>query len=217
MGWSVTFKPTEEAISKIKPWNYGKTEYNNKSSEHIEDCKLEILLYCMSEHDRKEIVNVISDLRFKLRYLEMSLYDDYKKSIYEEWLRDGEITFYGWNFSHEEPDMDEKDIYDIYLGYLALKSIVVKTPNYFTKNEDFFTKSHDIKEDIEGFIESMNDVFAYRIMDMFKDFREKDDEDEEYENETKGTFDNGDLFETTDEPETQDNKEETAIKDDELQ
>ena len=204
MSYSVTFKPTEEAINKIKPWNYEKKKNSYNHEDYEEDCKMEIILYCMSDHDSKDASKVVSDLKFKLRYLESTLYDDYKKSIYEEWLREnGEITFYGWNFRNDEPDMEEKSLYEIYLRSLALKAFVVKTPDYFEEQEKFDTKAYDIKNDIEGFIDGMNEVFAYRIIDMFKEFKLNDEDFDDND----GTVSIGDDdFETlTDGTEYQDN------------
>lgn len=179
MSYECSFKPTEEAIAKIKPWNYGKDNYS-KDNSAIDDCKLEILVYCMDNHDVNDISNILKNLRYKMRYMEISCYEDYKRSIYEEWLKNGEITFCGWKYSHDEPDLEREEVYTMYLESLGLLASVVKTPDYFNDGEKFFTKKRHIKDVMEGFLESMYEIFAFQIMDMFKEFRIPECDFEDY-------------------------------------
>ena len=51
---------------------------------------------------------------------------------------------------------------------------VVETPNYFDNGERFYDKIEEIDEHLDGFGEICRDIAIYEIMNMMREFQEKD-------------------------------------------
>lgn len=179
MGYSVTFRPNEEAASKIKPWNWGKRDGLCKDMYNSDDYKTELLLYCMGHHSVEDTWKVMKELKLKLKVLGSYLWDEYKWNAYGEIEKEGEITLCGWKYRDFTPDVEEDEIYQRAVEYLSLKSVIVETPDYFGEQENFLAKVKDIKDDIEWFSESITELHDYRMIEMFRDFKVCDDDYDE--------------------------------------
>lgn len=184
MGYSVTFKPTEEAISKIKPWNADRKDDNMFfKNDLLYESKMDILLYCLADHSSEGSYNLVRDLGFKLKYIMNLTYDETKEWCYRTWKNDGEITFYGWRYSKEECGIDEEWLYKNTIEKLLILSKIVKTPDYFDENERFFEKVQEICDEIDGYAECLNEINDFKIIELFREFKVNDDDEWDKEEE----------------------------------
>lgn len=171
MSYYATFKPTEEAIKKLKP--FVNTE---KNKQWISDTKNEILLKCLIKSDMTDFIKVSNELRYLLRALEKSYQDESKQYCINRYNEEDshEVWFCGWEYSRPCNAPDMEDVTDYVLRDLLVLKFIVPTPDYFEDSEKFFDKLNEINEKIEYFCESASKAEDFRIMEELKEFRVND-------------------------------------------
>lgn len=174
MGYQITFVPTEEKMKSYKPWN----EERPKDST-VNTIKYELISFCMKKHD-DSVSNIVKQLGFYLRYLTSAIETEEKTNAYFRWKDDEnhELWYCGWEFSHESR-FDKDTVIQDTLEKLLILADIVETPSYFDQHENFYTKLHDVEEDIEGFIELMQEIAIHNIINDMEEFKVKDEEEEQ--------------------------------------
>lgn len=165
MSYSVTFKPPKEAVEKynIQPSFSAKTEW-----------KLEILAYCLKPHEESTSI-IISFLKSYLTCWYNDIVKTTKKDVYDEYVADNEITFYGYEFSRGASNVKDELIKNI-LEKLIILADVISTPDYFESQEKFYDKLNDINEELTYFEEESIDIVKHEIMNDLSEYELKDED-----------------------------------------
>lgn len=173
------FKAPKEKVENLKCYSD-----KEKLREYLDDCKKELLVICMKKHEDVPGFNItkrISEIRFKLQSIEHYVDAQTRHSIYEQYCMDdkGEFYFCGWEYSRPYDAPDMQNVTEYVIEKLVLLSEIVETPNYFTEQEYFYDKVNAINGEIEYFCESVSLATDFNIMEEFKEYKLKDDEDTE--------------------------------------
>jgi len=174
MGYQVTFTPTEEAMEKYKPWQKEKPSHTDSL---VTIMKYEIISYCMNNKEEMPS-KVIKQLGFHLRSLQSAIEAEEKANAYFRWKedKDHQLWYCGWEFSRDS-QFNKEDLMQDYIERLFILANLVETPNYFTDHENFFTKYKDITEDVDAFIELIQDITIHNIIDDLDEFKVKYEEE----------------------------------------
>ena len=173
------FKAPKEKVEKLKCYSD-----KEKLREYFDDCKKELLVLCMKKHEDAPYFNInkrISEIRFKLQSIKHYVDAKTRHDIYEQYCNDENNEFYfcGWEYSRPYEYDDIESITEQVIEKLILLSEIVETPNYFTEIEYFYDKVNAINGEIEYFCESVSLATDFDIMEEFKEYKLKDDEDTE--------------------------------------
>lgn len=174
MGYQITFVPTEEKMKEYKPWN------EDRSKDSMVDAfKYELISFCMKHHE-DSVSNIVKQLGFYLRCLASAVETEEKVNAYFRWKEDEnhELWYCGWEFSHEARHGKDEIMQDT-IEKLLIFADLVETPSYFDQHDNFYTKLHDVKEDVEGFIELMQEIAIHDIINDMEEFKVKDEEEEQ--------------------------------------
>ena len=174
MGYEKSFVPTEEAMEELE-------KNVSRASDAFNSFKIELKTYCMLDHTKETLSDVISKIRYYLFGLKYDVRSECYKIAVEQYKEHGEVWFCGWEYSHSEPDSDYDEVFDYVLEKLVTLSCVVKTSDWFDESEKFYEKLHEINSAIEYFCDEMTTIINYEIMEKLKDYEEKDEADEETE------------------------------------
>ena len=136
----------------------------------------------MRDWDEKETFKKVYDhIRFSLSYLNNVVKSDVRKWVANEYKKDGEVYFNGWNYAKDECDFDYDDIFLSTLKNLVLLK-QVQTPDYFVDIDKHYDKRNGIERELDGFVECCAEIANFEIMNEMKEFRVNDDyEDEHYD------------------------------------
>ena len=179
MSYEVYFKPPVEEVEKFKPLHKKEGTFYTECT--IDKMKSELLCYCMMPHIDVDIMSVINTLTLKLRLLKAYIEDDEKTYIYNEYQEKQEILFCGWQYAHSLSYTADEALNNT-LETLLLYCKVIDTPDYFEKNDNFYEKRSNINEEIDGFVETMQECFIHEIIEKFEPYK-KPEEDFDYLNE----------------------------------
>lgn len=173
MSYYIYFNPPQEEIEKFKPLckNTG-TSFN---SNRIDKIKTEILCYCMMLHNNENISSIIDILEFNLRLLKGYAEEEKKHAIYDQFQEEKEIWFCGWQYS-SDIEYTADDTLNNTLRTLLLYCKVVDTPDYFENNDNFFKKQNDISEEINSFIENIQECFIHEVIKKFEPYKKPEDD-----------------------------------------
>ena len=190
MSYYATFKPTEEAVEKIK----SQITDQEKEKKWISDMEYRILIKCTTGNNGKDVQKTIDELRFDLNYLERCANSLSRNASYRQFKEENEIWFCGWDYSrpYDAPDMSETEEY--VLKNLLIETFIIKTPEYVGNEEIFYEKIGRITELVEYFVETAEKSADFEIMDELKEFRVSDEDKikENADGENKGTVSEGD-------------------------
>lgn len=164
MGYQRTFKPTEEAVKKLRD--------KIIKINSIDDAKLELYLYCMKDHsddNMREVIFKIKSLLQEIKYYAVSNEYKYAVDCYDT-DSDKMIWWCGWQYSHSQSD----DTYESVIRYctdrLSEMAILTKTPDWYDDNEKYCLKANEINEVIKYFEKTIQEVTAYEIFNELKEF-----------------------------------------------
>ena len=173
MSYQITFIPSEEKMETYKPYNNRPIDSLDSSVNYF---KYELLHYCMTTEETSS--NIIKHIVYLLKCLITAIEQEEKTNLYFRWKNNEkhEVWFCGWEFSREcTHDIDE--ILENCTENLMILASMVKTPNYFTEHDNFNIKYNDIKEDVEGFIELVQECVIHKFINDLKEFEVKGDEE----------------------------------------
>lgn len=208
MGYEIDFKPTKEFVEeKLKKL----VQYKSKNNE-LPYIKTDILIYCLgAADDTRRVMNHIS---FNLRYMyELVRYDEIQYAI-NRFEENGTIWYCGWEYSKDECDWDLNELVERNTKTLTLLKQVVETPDYFDKCERFYDKMNEIDEHLDGFEEICRDIAIYEIMNMMREFQEKDDLEELIDKDSK-TYAGSDMTNAETDTDTDDMEDACDVDDEE--
>lgn len=165
MSYYVTFKPPKEVVDKYQ---------QAPSSTLKREWLLELIVYCLKKHEE----NTLTKIGLLQSYLGC-WYNDIEKTvkntIYKDYTADTEITFYGWEFSHDASNIKE-ELIDTTLESLIILADVIETPNYFETQQQFYDKLNDIKDKLTYFQEEAENIIKHDIMEDLNEYRIKDED-----------------------------------------
>ena len=161
-------------MKEYKPWNGERPK-----ESLVNSFKYELISYCMKHHD-ESVSNIIKQLGFYLRCLANAVEEEEKHNAYFRWKedKDHELWYCGWEFSHEARH-DKDEIMQDTVERLFIFADLVETPSYFDQHENFLTKLHDVEEDIDGFVEFMQEITIHDIINDLDEFKKTDEEEEQ--------------------------------------
>ena len=169
-----TYKPSKEAVEAFK--NRYKS-YNAGFSEHRNN----LLIMCMLPQENKcqyDFSQTLLGIRFNLMGIAEEIRAQLREAVLEEYKNEGKITFS--TYYNGDAESNEKEATNKAKTELSMLALVVKTPDYFGEDGNFYEKRQAIEENIDIFEEDMRDIARQEVMDYFKDFRveEPDDDDD---------------------------------------
>jgi len=180
MGYQITFKPSQEKMDAYKPWK--EESYNEEERNTLlETVKRELIHYCLKPTE-DSVYLISKNIKQKLNGIMFFLKEQVKYDTYFRWKEsdDKTVNFCGWEFSRDS-DFSEEEIVKNAIENLSMLCDVVTTPDYFDKNEKFYTKWNHIKEEVDNFVDIYYDILEHNICDDLREFElGYDDDDNEY-------------------------------------
>lgn len=138
-------------------------------------------MYCLNNVETTKHVDITSiydHIAFALNYLYEITKSVVWNSVFNEFEKDGDITFCGWDYSRDCCESEYKEVFDYVLEELILLKNV-KTPDYFDEPEKYCKKVSDIKDKLEYFVDECAKIVTYDVIEKMRPYKEKYDEDEE--------------------------------------
>jgi len=174
MGYEISFKPTEEAMAKLKPWG---DSYQSSTKKQ----RIELIAYCMRKSDEPTI-KIYDNINFYLRFLKESVRTDERAFAYKRWKEneEKEIWYCGWEFSRPS-SVDIDEVIEFTTQELTILTAVVETPDYFENNDKFYEKYREVIKRIDDFIDTMEEVTIHEIIEELDEFKEKYEEENDQE------------------------------------
>lgn len=173
MSYYAIFKPTKEAIDKVKekdPLSYRQDDSENLKKE----MEMELLMLCMKGSE-DTVRNVMFAISTRLNMLKSIAIHQCIESACKQFESDDkhEITYCGWDKSHRYCDWTDQDSIDRVTETLLMHALVIPTKDYYDskENEMFYEKWNTVKEEIDGFSESIYDWYIFEIMEQLVDYR----------------------------------------------
>lgn len=173
MSYYAIFKPTKEAIDKVKekdPLSYRQSDAQNLRKE----LEIELLMLCMKGSE-DTVRNVMFAISTRLNMLKSIAIHQCITAACEQFESDenNEITYCGWDKARRYCDWTDKDSIDRVTETLLMHALVIPTKDYYDSKESemFYEKWNTVKEEIEGFSESIYDWYVFEIMEQLVDYR----------------------------------------------
>lgn len=179
MGYQVTFKPTQEAMEKYKPWGFDKGTYVS-AENGVREMQLNILTYCLKNHKEEGFNKIYKDLSFMVRLFKNYIEEEEKEWAYKRWLEDenNELWYCGWEFCRERED-DGDILVNNLIEELVILTDVVETPNYFTDATNFNEKLTEISQKLDDYKQAFSDLTIHHIIKDLDEFKYKGDDDDD--------------------------------------
>lgn len=167
------YKPTQEAMDKIRIISYGLT-----IGDPVIYAKNILTLYTMQTHKPDDIKNVYMNIYFYLK----SIYDASKKQYTDELRQEyddkGTVTI-----DKTDSLFGFQDSLDDTLSRYSLKlsefTFLIPTAEYLDDSQKFVDKQSTIEEEIDYFVDDINSVIENEIEESLAEFKECDVEDED--------------------------------------
>ena len=195
MGYEVHFKGMPAEVME----KYNKARFSFRGTIN-DEYKLALKVYILNKEKDDEKTNPLSDVKtgvFNIKLflsgLQAQVKEQEEQYAYDRWKNDDEhlLWYCGWEFSHEESQHNEKDIYDYVVEKLTLLKFCTETGDYFAEDSNFFEKVKEIDEVLDYFEDAMSELKIYEIMHELKEYRIPDDwegsDDEWIANKEKNT------------------------------
>lgn len=173
MGYEISFKPTEEAMKKYKPW----TKKGEKEESFLKYYKRELLSYCLKSHTTLNTITITKDIENMVNSIVWTVDNDTMHDAYERWENDenNELWYCGWQFSR--PCQFDKDkVIQNNVDELTILADVVPTADFFENEEKFYDKVNRINEIIDGLAEILIEIKIHQIIEELREFEVKYDE-----------------------------------------
>lgn len=173
MSYYAIFKPTKEAIDKVKekdPLSYRQNDAKNLKKE----MEMELLMLCMKGSE-DTVRNVLFGITTRLQLLKnIAIHECINHACDKfENAKDGEIYWCGWDKANRECDWTDQSVLDNTAENLLMQTLVIPTKDYYNRDEHdlFYEKWNTVKESIESFSESIYDWYIFEIMEQLVDYR----------------------------------------------
>lgn len=172
MSYYRVFSPTKEMTDMLQ----------SKSKHADNHCPSSVLfelsIYCMQDHSKDAIGDVIKHIRYLLYYMKMIHEALTYKCAYDDIMNDeaGEFTLCGREYSCDGYGRQIEDILNCALGHLSDLACTVDTPDWFEESEKYAEKKNEINYTIQGFIDEIHTYTNYEIIDMLKTTECEDDD-----------------------------------------
>ena len=167
-----TYQPTEEAVKSLKD----KYKSYNKA---FSDYNTNLLVMCMMPQENRsnfDFSQTLMGIRYNLMGIAEKIRYNAAQCVIKEFEKDGKVTFSncGWT------DNTEEEISNRAIKELVLIACVVKTPDYFENGNNFYDKRTAIEENVDLFVEEMEDLANKELMEYFAPYKveEEDEEDD---------------------------------------
>lgn len=171
MSYYAIFKPTKEAVDGKRK----SVHFVNDPRKYGNECRLDMLVYCMGETDSDSVHKVCANLQFQMDYMRNLVRGQVWKHAFETFDEEGEIWYCGWTYAKSEPDTTYEELCEYVMHELVLLKNV-KTPDYFDDNEKYFEKVSGIDGKIEYFTDTCRELAIFEVMDYFSDYRAGEDD-----------------------------------------
>ena len=168
MGYEKYFKVNGSVVEELR-------KYAARSSENLSEMhRNELCVYCMMDHEGESIYSVMQKISGYLQFINYCVKGEVYRDAADTCERDGDISFCGWEYSRDEPDLTENEHVSIALKSLSVLAIVVKTPDYFSESENFYEKQREITSEIDGFCETCVTCADFEIIRKLEELGMKD-------------------------------------------
>lgn len=170
----VYYKPTEEAINNINP----RLTSGLTAGDPLERAKTIVIVYAMQDHSKDSIDSVYFSMYYHLKHVYDVVRYRIRKEYYEQMRGEKEISFEhpnGWGDS----DWDYDEVMSQKTRWFVEQAILCPTADYYEDSERFDSKEGCLDQEVDVFIESMQEVCVQEIeveLEPFKDREEKDDD-----------------------------------------
>lgn len=185
MSYEITFKPTEEAMKKYKPW----TKDGEKRESFLKYYKRELLSYCLKPHTTLNTITITKDIENIVNSIAWTVDNDTMYDAYERWKNDenNELYYCGWKFSR--PCQFDKDkVIENNVDELTLFADVIPTTDFFENEEKFYDKVNRINNIIDELVEILTEIKIHQIIEELRDFEVKYDENDIIQSEAEGNL-----------------------------
>lgn len=129
------------------------------------------MICCMQNIENDEVVKKIQSIKYHLSDYMNMVKNDILKSLKDR-IDDnnGVICFCGWEYSSEDrmTSLTFDELLNIKYENLALLSVVVKTPDYFTDNEMFYEKVNAINEELNDIEEEIYNIISQDFVNTYR-------------------------------------------------
>lgn len=171
MSYYATFKPTQEAIDKLKendPLSYR----NNDVLSLKKEMEMELLILCM-KGSSDPVHNVMFAISSRLNMLKSIAIHECIYNTCQQFDKEQKVWWCGWDKSHKECDWNVEDTILQTIETLMIHTLIIPTKDYYNSDErdSFYEKWNTVKREIEEFSESVYDWYIFEIMEQLADYR----------------------------------------------
>ena len=175
MSYYAVFKPTQEAMDKLKeqdPLSYRKDGVSNLKKE----LEMELLMLCMKGSE-DSVHNVMFDVTTRLRMLKDIAIHECIQNACKKFEKEQELYWSGWDKTRRYCDWTAESTLDNTAENLIMQTLIIPTKDYYSDGEHelFYQKWNDVKEQIEEFSESIYTWYIFEIMEQLVDYRVGED------------------------------------------
>lgn len=171
MSYYAIFKPTQEAMDKLKeqdPLSYR----NDNTSNLKKELEMELLILCM-RGSSDSVRNVMFNITTKLHMLKDITIHECIQNACKQFEKEQELYWCGWDKARRYCDWTDKSTIDCVTENLMMHALIIPTMDYYSNDEHelFYQKWNDVKEQIEEFSESIYTWYIFEIMEQLVDYR----------------------------------------------
>lgn len=161
MSYYAGFAPEEELMEK----------YNvSQSRLNLNELKMSLTAYCMINSEISS--RVYNNISSYLSSIETVVSNQTKKRIYDNYKKEKEVWFCGLQYS--KPSVIEPiDNFQYTLNGLYKLVTMVPTPDWYDEEDKFNVKLEEIQNQIENFIEIVEENIEHEVIDYLTENKTK--------------------------------------------
>lgn len=177
MSYYATFKPTKEAIDKLKESDPFIGYRSSDSKGNVEESKFALLQLCMKNPENLSTKSALFTIKLYLKMIQQAAIHDCINGAIEQFESEEEIYYCGWDKAKRECQWEEESTTQHAVEDLMMMTFLVDTKDYYNQDEheDFYEKYNRIQEIIDDYYQSIYDWYIFEVMKKLVDYRTGED------------------------------------------
>lgn len=169
----IYYKPTEEAIKKINPGPVS----GIMIGDDLERAKTTVVIYTLQDHTDKRIEDVYIQVYLYLKQIYNIIRHRVRKDYYNTLVKESEVSFeYRKSGFWSETEWNLNDTVNRHVKWFTTQAILCKTPDYYEDSEGFIAKEDNLEQELEGYVESIEEVCKQEIEQELEAFKDREEE-----------------------------------------
>ena len=177
MSYYATFKPTQEAMDKVKEKDPLQHYLSTDSDTFLQEAKFNLLHLAMKNPDNASVKTALLQIKMYIDIIKRIAIHDCIERAVNQFKEENELWYCGWDKSRRYCDYEESSVTEHTIEDLMMMTFLIETKDYFNHDEQdaFYDKYHRVCEIIDGYYESIYDWYIFEIMEQLVDYRTEED------------------------------------------